>query len=320
MQGRPVDQSLSMNTDVRIIRSDDLARAGIDPAFLARSAARGQLRRISVGRYARADRWDELDPGDQHRLRTLAVASTAMQENIYSHHAAAALWRMPLLGRWPEAVDVLCERSTGGRSSGQIRRHCLGLADVETERVDGVLVTSAARTAADLARVLPFREAVAVIDAAASTSGHLRVPLEEIRRLASHPLPKRGRRTALAAARFATAASESVWESASRVAIQDLGFPPPLLQQEFVWSASVHYRVDFWWPDYKVIGEFDGLVKYRGGSGGTDGSAHVLVAEKVREDRLRSLSVGFARWVASDVGRPERLARILTAAGLPRYR
>lgn len=309
-----------MTTDVTIIRSDAITRAGVDPALLARSAARGQLSRISVGRYAPSDRWEELDPGEQHRLRTLAVASTAVRENIYSHHAAAALWRIPLLGGWPKAVDVLSERATGGRSSGQVRRHCLGVADVETERVDGVLVTSAARTAADLARVLPFREAVAVIDAAAALNGHVRAPLEEIRRLASHPLPKRGRRNASAAARFATANSESVWESASRVVIQELGFPPPILQQEFVWSASVGYRVDFWWPDHGVIGEFDGFVKYRGGSGAADESARVLVAEKVREDRLRSMSAGFARWVASDVSHPERLARILVTAGLPRSR
>jgi hypothetical protein len=309
-----------MKIDVTIIRSDAMAEAGIDPALLARSANRGQLSRISVGRYAPSDRWEELDPGEQHRLRTLAVASTAMRENIYSHHAAAAIWRIPILGRWPKAVDVLCERASGGRSSGQVRRHCLGVDDVQTERVDGVLVTSAARTAADLARVLPFREAVAVIDAAAALNGHVRAPLEEIRRLASHPLPKRGRRTACAAAQFATAKSESVWESASRVVIHELGFPPPILQQKFIWSASVGYRVDFWWPDHGVIGEFDGFVKYRGGSDALDDPARVLVAEKVREDRLRSMSTGFARWVSSDVSHPERLARILVTAGLTRSR
>lgn len=45
--------------------------------------------------------------------------------------------------------------------------------------------------------------------------------------------------------------------------------------------------MDFWWPDANVIGEFDGLVKYRGTMGQP---VEVLIAEKRREDRLRALT------------------------------
>ena len=301
------------------IRTDMVARSGVDPSTLARAASRGDLTRVSTGRYLPSPDWDGADAGEKHRLRTLAVASFARQENIYSHHAAAALWRIPMLGAWPDAVDVLSDRATGGRSSGHVRRHCLGVDDADVHRVDGVLATSPARTVADLARVLPFTGAVAVIEAAASDSGSFRAPLEDIRRFASNPLPPRGRRRATEAAFFATTHAESVWESASRVAIRTLGFPPPTLQQEFVWSASLRYRVDFWWPEYEVIGEFDGLSKYSDPRLRSGGSAEqVVIDEKIREDRLRSMSRGFARWVASDVLSPDRLAALLIRAGLPR--
>jgi hypothetical protein len=87
---------------------------------------------------------------------------------------------------------------------------------------------------------------------------------------------------------FANGASESVGESRLRVAIHELGFPPPLLQELF---RDEHGRplgrVDYWWPGANVIGEFDGLVKYRGTLGEP---VEVLIAEKRREDRLRALT------------------------------
>ncbi len=163
--------------------------------------------------------------------------------------------------------------------------------------------------------MLPFIEGVAAIDAGCwrGRTGP-RVELAEVRRLASDHRG-RGRNAGLNAALSATDLSESVWESASRVVIRQLGFPAPVLQQPFVWGRRVRYRTDFWWPDQGVIGEFDGYVKY-----GFDGAhaRETLVREKEREDRLRSMSTRFVRWTVGDVREPERLARLLANAGLPR--
>ncbi|RUR01288.1 hypothetical protein [Labedella endophytica] len=239
-----------------------------------------------------------------------------MTDNVYSHHAAAALWRIPLLGAWPMKVDVVGQRESGGRSSEQIRRRA-GAHDMEVCTIDDLRVTSPAQTAADLARILPRIEAVAAIDSACwrGRSGP-RASVEHVRAIIDRNAEDRGGQRATDAVTFATDLAESVWETASRVVIEELGFPRPVLQQSFRWSASSTYRVDFWWPEQGIIGEFDGLVKYAPAAGVDP--RDTLIREKVREDRLRSMASGFVRWTASDVRDAERFVRLLSAAGLPR--
>lgn len=307
---------------IQILRSDALARSGVDPTTLARLVRRQILHRVVTGRYASIRDWSALDELERHRLLVMAVASRMSNDPVFSHHAAAALWRIPLLGRWPSKIDVTVPSASGGRSSGLVRRHCRASFPPPLAQIDGMLVTTPARTAADLARVLSFRDGVAVLDAVLSsrfdadeTSGDA-IAAE----LESRP-GGRGIRTARAALAFASPLAESVWESASRVAIDQLGFPPPVLQKEFRWSSSVSYRVDFWWPEFGVIGEFDGLVKYgRVDDESADTARETLIREKIREDRLRTFAPGFARWTAADVREPLRLADILRRAGLPSIR
>lgn len=51
---------------------------------------------------------------------------------------------------------------------------------------------------------------------------------------------------------------------------------------------GVRYRLDFLWPDCEVAGEADGRIKYLTGAD--------LLAEKRREDDIRSLGLRVARW------------------------
>ena len=41
------------------------------------------------------------------------------------------------------------------------------------------------------------------------------------------------------------------------------GITMPLLQVELFGASGRRYFVDFWWPEFRVIGEFDGKDKYR---------------------------------------------------------
>jgi hypothetical protein len=61
------------------------------------------------------------------------------------------------------------------------------------------------------------------------------------------------------------------------------------------------------------VGEADGREKY-GGAYGEPGRA--VYDEKQREDSIRRVVKGFARWSWADVRDPARLRRILVAAGL----
>ena len=78
-------------------------------------------------------------------------------------------------------------------------------------------------------------------------------------------------------------------------------------------------RCDFGWPEFKVLGEFDGKKKYgellrRPGQTAED----VLIEEKRREDRLRSLGWIVVRWMWSDLHRPDALVAQLRAVLTPR--
>ena len=84
-----------------------------------------------------------------------------------------------------------------------------------------------------------------------------------------------------------------------------LGFPDPELQVEFVLSDGRRAFTDFFWPDRRHVGEFDGASKYRDPAL-LDGRSpeQVLVDEKDREDELRRQVRAFSRWRVPALRRP----------------
>jgi hypothetical protein len=173
------------------------------------------------------------------------------------------------------------------------------LADHEVTTVDGLLVTDPVRTALDLARSLPLEPAVAALDAALHREFLAKPVLESrVQELAG----TRGSRAATRAVTFADGRSESVGESRSRVLLHRLGLAPSALQRT-IHSASGLFlgRADFAWEDERVVGEFDGRVKYgRGRRPGQD-PADVVLEEKRREDAIRDEDWGVVRWTWSDL-------------------
>jgi hypothetical protein len=116
---------------------------------------------------------------------------------------------------------------------------------------------------------------------------------------------------------FACADAESPGESLSRVQMMVMGFPAPELQRVFTDQRGLVGRADFYWPQARLVGEFDGLVKYskpefRGGRTPSE----VVIDEKRREDRLRALGLGVVRWTWEDLREPALFRDVLTSAGL----
>jgi hypothetical protein len=117
---------------------------------------------------------------------------------------------------------------------------------------------------------------------------------------------------------FAAEESDSVLESVSRVHMQLIGAPAPVLQQKFTDYQGLIGFSEFYWPDYSLVGEADGHVKYLDPSyrhGRT--LDQVILAEKERADRLRALGLRVARWDWATARNPEALRRRLAAEGLP---
>lgn len=303
-----------------LIRRRELEYLGNPDAAVRRALSRGSLVRIAAGTYVDAARWDTLEPGEQHRARVIATAGRMRSAPVFSHFAAAAIWGIRILGSWPTVVDVTLERASGGRSDGALRRHCTGLTGVDVLEKDGLLVTSPAQTVVDLARILPFADAVVAYDSALAERFRP-APLatrHDIDRLVDAVAGRRGYPAAVAAATFSTDQSDSPEESHSRVQLYLLGFPTPHLQHRFHLPSGGHAEVDFFWDEFRHVGECDGRSKYRDPQLLRGRSAEqVFFAEKDRENDIRRQVRAFSRWEPRELYPPQRLFDRLVRDGLP---
>lgn len=273
----------------------------------------GRLARVRRGVYAPRRAWIAARLDEQYRYRVLAAAQTLASGTVFSHESAAALLGLPVL-RQTEQVHVIADRASGGRSQLDVVRHCLGLEAVEPWAVEGVLVTSPARTVLDLAAGRTFEAAVVAGDGMLRLHPEQRQELDE---LVEWFGGRRGAGKVRRAAAFFDGASGSPGESVSRVRMHAAGFVAPVLQFE-VRTGPHRDFTDFAWPDDGAVGEFDGEVKYREDRYRAGGTAEdVVIREKNRENRIRRAYPRFARWDARDLRQGE-LERILTAAGVPR--
>ncbi|MDH2443900.1 hypothetical protein QDR37_08095 [Amnibacterium sp. CER49] len=297
-----------MASEDRLFDRRALATTGLERPD--RTAGTG-LERVRRGVYAIAGA--DQDAAARYRRHVLAADRTLAGPRLFSHESAAVLLGLPVLC-WPREVHLLEERRSGGRSQLDIRRHCVGLERADPVWIDGVLVTSPARTVFDLALARPFVDAVVVADAALRLHPGVREQLSDIAEWYGH---RRGHARLARVLAFANGLSGSPGESVSRVQIHESGFIAPMLQFEVVTGGRSEFG-DFGWPEVRALGEFDGEVKYREDRYRLGGSVEdVVVREKNRENRMRRVMPRFARWDWRDL-RAGRLERILVAAGVPK--
>ena len=169
-----------------------------------------------------------------------------------------------------------------------------------------------ARTLVDVACSSPLPTTVIAGDAA------LRRGLVTPAELALAVARTRHRRGAAAARRalsFADRRSESAGESRARLILSAQGLPEPVLQIRIYDRAGVLVgRVDLGYPGLGVLIEFDGMVKYRKPLRPGQQPEEVVIAEKRREDLLRSLGYTVVRFVWSDLADPAAMAATVRAA------
>ena len=302
-----------------ILRTRQLLEAGYAQDELRRLERQGRLAQVRRGAWMRPEAsGSEPTVEGRHLLLLRAVAAQVEPGAVLSHGSAALVHGLPV---WPEAlgrVHLTRSRSSGAKRRSDVEVHAATLAAEHITMIDGLAVTTLARTVADLGRTLPFEQAVAAGDRAAAQGldfGHLD---DVLRGMERWPGVRQARRVA----DFLDARSQSAGESVSRVRLGEQGLPIPTLQFEvYDLAGTMVGRSDFAWVQHRTIGEFDGRVKYGALLRPGQRSEDVVFAEKMREDAIRDLGWEVVRWVWADLDRPHLLRdRVLRAFARSRAR
>lgn len=272
---------------------------------LSRQSDGGKLVRVRHGAYAEA-----LDADNVARHRQLIAATWPIvgQGTVLSHVSAGVLHGLPAWASMLGRVTVIRTGTGHGGTRTHLHARRSPLDPSEVTMVDGYRVTSLERTAVDLACLLSYERAVAVMDAALR-AGALPETLTDSLAAARH---RHGIGRAKAASSFADRRAESPAESISRVRMAQVGLACPELQVN-VFDEFGHWvaRTDFAWIERGVLGEFDGAVKYRGTP---DEVARAVMAEKAREARIRKLGWVLVRWSWADLLDPVAFRTRIEAA------
>jgi hypothetical protein len=185
-------------------------------------------------------------------LEPAAINAMAMTP---SHQTAAAWWGADMPFESPPHATVPRNRRRRTRWDGlTVHRADLSCRDIATFR--GVQLTTATRTVVDIARCAPITEAVAIGDSLCRLGRTTKLEVEQ----AAAGLPNGvGRPAARRVAALLDPLAESVFESMTRVQIVTAGLPAPVLQYSVVCDGRWLARVDFAWPEQRVILECDGF-------------------------------------------------------------
>ena len=280
-----------------------LRSRGVSDDRITYAIRNGSLAPIARGLYLRRIDYDALDAFGLHRVRARHEGSRLQPGHALSHVSAALVHGFDV---WDVDLSRIHVSGSKGRITESTYRHQTRFSDGDLVDI-GVPVTSTERTIVDLARSLPFEQAVVAGDSALRLDPSARDRLPDAVLSASWG---HGAAAARAVVSFLDGRSESVGESRSRVRIAECGLPTPILQQAVRARDGRTYRLDFFWKDSGVIGEFDGLGKYD--------DRRDLVAEKRREDALRELGFQVVRWTWRDLDRFDAVAACITRAGKSR--
>jgi hypothetical protein len=308
--------------DGAVFSRRSLGLLGLGDVEVRQLVRSGRLTRLHHGWYTLAD--PSRFPADLYRLRVLAfLQDDAARRSgglvvgpapVLTGAAALALLGLPLLGTPPAAITV-AHAYPGGRAARGLVRPTGRLDPEDITGRAGVLLATPARAALDAARWCSVQTGVAAADEALRNGMLTEPELDD----ALDRMPRLWRvRNARLARTLVSALSESPGESWSAVVLNTLGLPPPDRQVDFRDRQGFIGRVDFWWAEQRVVGEFDGRLKYGRANPSGRPSEDVLWDEKLREDRIRGLDVRLVRWTVADLVAPAALAARLTAAGLAR--
>ena len=264
--------------------SDQALLAGYTPSEIQSATRSGAWRRLRRGAYCTAEWWLAADDVARHLVVARAAQLQLGARSPLSHSSAALLHGLPLVGPIPSQPELTVQREHRSAATGT-KLHSARLFPSHVMKIRGADVTTPARTVSDLARTAPLVTAVSAGDAALRSGVLTESDFDPVLK---DCWTWRGIARTKRVIPLLDARSESVGESISRVRMIEHRIPRPELQYVIVINGR-SFRTDFAWPALRIVGEFDGRIKY----GGPDD----LFSEKRREDAIRREGWLVVRWV-----------------------
>lgn len=303
----------------------------VSPRALRTAVAHGTVQRLRRGAYAVAQAQCDLT---RYRLR-ITAALVARPAAVASSESALAFSNLslPYFGAAWDSRPVFLTATCGERvRNAQLHVSTRALPDDHCVMTPFGPATTPLRTAVDMARRLAFPFALVVADeASAAELIHQALPdadprarprgsrallagrghdARDLLLRTSHEAPWRtGFAGVRRVAEWVDPAAESPGESLSRAHLVAAGLPRPVVGLSVTGDDGRTYYADLAWPEFAVIGEVDGLAKYRADSWET------FRKEKQREDTLRAAGWLVVRWTVSEILRDpgEIVARVRRA-------
>ena len=199
-----------------------------------------------------------ISPGAQaaHRALVLATAPRSPRGTVVSHASAAVLHGLPLLDPPPGLVQVTQQGVRGSRHRGLVHLHAAPVPATEVVELDGMPVTSLARTVVDLARSTSFVQGVVAADAALRGG----LPAAELAAAVARGRHRPGIGQARRAVGFADGRSAGVAATLSRVLFHAAGLPPPELAVDVRDAGGMPVlTADFGWAEQRTLGAVEAV-------------------------------------------------------------
>jgi hypothetical protein len=280
---------------------DEDFRVGTRPAAFLAGVTRDQLRgprfeRLGYNLYARNAAVTSV------RDRCLALRQVLPDSAVFCLATAARLQALPLPTGYDERIHVAVPAGSVVPQRAELVSHALLLPDGHIVSVDGLRVTSAARTFLDLSTTLRETALIALGDAA------LRLQLATADELGSVVATAARRRGVVRARRVLPrldGRAESPPESMTRVWSQDEDLPqvtPQAVIRDH--NGAFVARVDLLYEEYKVVVEYEGS-HHR--------TAEQYARDLARRNRLAALGYLVVHLDASTLDRAKAM-RVITAA------
>lgn len=283
--------------DGRLLRRRTLVLVE-DPALIDKALRRKQVVRVHRGIYTEGE-----PPDDQDRARA-ACATVGGCDAVASHRTAARVLGLEVPAGGPDQVTI--PRAERRAHRADLRFHTSVLAPEDIVDLDGLRITSVARTLVDLARTEEDYRAVWAVERALRRELLTTDDLEAaVRRCRGTPGVLRARRL-IAAAR---PQSDSPLETAGRLALVDDGLEEPEVQMPITRADGRNAYVDLAYRRQRKGLEFDGRSEH--------GMEMAVFEDRDRENQiiLRDLTIYRFTWFDVFRRRARYLATVRSAIG-----